>query len=136
MTVTEQRYPFAFDPRFAWLLRLGGITPQSATVVVGEDRLRVRFGRLRVDTPLDNLREVRITRGYRWFRAIGPRASLADRGASFGTNAQAGVCICFYEPVTAMFGRVVRHPALTVTVADLDGLAATLQQHIDRQHGQ
>jgi len=39
------------------------------------------------------------------------------------------VCICFREPVTGLdpTGRL-RHPGLTVTVADVDGLVAALAE--------
>jgi hypothetical protein len=53
------------------------------------------------------------------------RASGADDGLSFGTNHDGGVCVHFVEKVPSKLRRS-GHSALTVTVADLDGLTAAL----------
>ena len=61
-------------------------------------------------------------------KTAGPaRLSLADRGLTFATNPDAGLCIRFAEPVAAFdpFGRI-RHPGITVTVERLDGLQRQL----------
>ena len=60
-----------------------------------------------------------MTGPYRWYRAIGPRLSLADHGLTFGTSAARGVCLLLREPVPGIdpLG-VIRHPGLTLTVAD------------------
>jgi hypothetical protein len=50
---------------------------------------------------------------------------MADDGLSFGTNHDAGVCIHFVEKVPSPLRRS-GHSALTVTVADLDGLTRAL----------
>lgn len=119
-------FAFDFDPTWTWLVRLTtGATPDNSHVAVGDDRLVVDFGWLGIDTPLDNVRDVRITRDYRWFKAIGARGSLADRGATFGTTTRGGVCVCFHEPVRAL--PLFDNPGLTVTVEDLDGLADALR---------
>ena len=47
------------------------------------------------------------------------RLSLADRGLTFGTNRSACVCVHFRDPVPSPL-RKQGHPALTVTVADVD----------------
>jgi len=126
----EERFPFAFDPRFQRLLGLLGIRPSNSEVVLTDTAFTARFGRFRAHTPVTNLKDVQITHDYRWFKAIGPRGSAADRGASFGSNTRAGVCVCFHEPITALMGRWQRHPALTVTVADPGGLAAAIRRRI------
>ena len=116
-------FPFAFDDRFRLpLLLVAGATPDNSHVVVDDDGLVARFGWFRVASPWDNVRDVRVTRDYAAVKAIGPRLSLADRGATFGTNTRAGVCVCFHRPVAALTP-VAMHPGLTVTVADVDGLA-------------
>jgi hypothetical protein len=53
--------------------------------------------------------------------------SLVDRGLTFASNRDRGVCIRFVEPVRGVdvLG-VVRHPGLTVTVEDVDGLIEAL----------
>jgi hypothetical protein len=93
---------------------------------VGPDRLVARFGRWRVDTPLGNVASAELTGPYRpWMKVIGPHLSLADRGLTFGTNTDAGVCLRFHRPVAGLdpLG-VIRHPGLTLTIEDPAGLAA------------
>ena len=50
---------------------------------------------------------------------------MVDDGLTFGTNAHAGVCIHFREKVPSRLRRS-GHSAITVTVADLDGLVTAL----------
>jgi hypothetical protein len=120
-----RRFAFRFDHRFRGLLRIVGVTPDTADVTVGPDRLVARFGRWRVDTPLENIVSAEVTGPYRWCKAIGPHLSLADRGITFGTNAQAGVCLRLRTPVAGIDALgMIRHPGLTVTVEDPAGLAA------------
>jgi hypothetical protein len=123
-----ERFPFAFDARFRALLRLYGVTEATAEVVVGDGQLRVRFGRWRLETALTNIAGTRATGPYRWFRVIGPHLSLTDRGVSFGTNTRRGLCVLFADPVPG--GEPtgwLRHPGMTVTVAEPERLAAALQ---------
>ena len=131
--MAAQAFAFDFDPRFRGLLRLLGVRPDTAWVTVGDEVFDARFGPWRLTTPVDNLVEARITRDYRWFRAIGPRGSAVDRGCTFGTSPRAGVCVCFDEPVPGLLPTdLLRHPALTVTVADPEGLADAVRA---RAHG-
>ena len=53
------------------------------------------------------------------------RASRVDDGLTFGTNHDGGVCIHFDEKVPSPLRRS-GHSALTVTVADLEGLTIAL----------
>lgn len=129
--MTEQRFDFEFHPRFRPLLAVLGVRPANSWVAVDDQRFQARFGRWQVRTPVSNLADVVITRDYLAIKAIGPRGSMADRGATFGSTTRGGVCVCFHEPVTALAGRWMAHPALTVTVADLDGLAAVVRERID-----
>ncbi|MEX2550683.1 MAG: hypothetical protein WD638_10675 [Nitriliruptoraceae bacterium] len=128
--MSTQRYPFDFDPRFRALLAALGIREINSEVLLEEDRFLARFGRWEAHTSIANIRDVCITRGYRWYRAIGPRGSAADRGASFGTNTRAGVCVRFHTPIPALFGQRILHPGLTVTVADPEGLATEIDRRI------
>lgn len=124
-----ERFPFQFDDRYRGLLRVMGVRPETAEVVLtDDDRLVATFGRLRVDTPLSNLSSTQITRNYKWYKAIGARGSLADRGATMGTNCDAGLCVCFHEPIKLLFGSFARHPGLTMTVADPEGLQAAIER--------
>lgn len=59
--------------------------------------------------------------GQRW----APRLSMVDDGLTFGTNAAAGVCIHFEPRIHRVIG-LRDHSALTVTVADPEGLVAAL----------
>ena len=57
-----------------------------------------------------------------------PHLSFADRGLTFVTKADEGVCMRFVEPVTGIDSRRwVHHPGLTVTVADPHGLIAPIE---------
>jgi len=135
MAMATERFVFDFDPRFRRLLAVLGIRPSNSEVVLTDSTFTARFGRFRAHTPVANLKDVRITRDYRWFKAIGPRGSAADRGATFGTNSRAGVCVCFHEPISALSGNRQRHPGLTVTVADPEGLASAIERRIDAHPG-
>lgn len=121
-----RRFGFAFAPSFRLPLSLVGIRPDTTWVTV-DDTLVVRYGPWRLRCPRSNVVGAEQTGPYRWWRVFGPRLSMVDRGLSFGTTAAAGVCIRFREPVPALApGRWLRHPALTVTVDDPDGLVAAL----------
>jgi hypothetical protein len=121
--VSTRRFAFLHDPRFVLPLRALGVTPATCWVEVGDEVLEARFGRMRLRTPLANIADVSVSGPYRWFKAVGPRLSLADRGLTFGTSAHGGVCLRFHEPVGVLLGDRVPHPGLTVTVADPRGLA-------------
>lgn len=121
-------FKFRFTPAY----RLGGlpfgVTPSTSGVKVEYGELSARFGLWRLRTPLSNITSASVTGPYGYLKTIGPaHLSLADRGLTFATNRDAGVCIRFDEPVPAIdpLGRV-RHPALTVTVADVEELQAAL----------
>ncbi|HEX3706410.1 MAG TPA: hypothetical protein VHV76_07235 [Mycobacteriales bacterium] len=122
----------SFDFRFSAAYRLGGlpfgVTPWTARVELEFGELSARFGPWRLQTPLSNVRTALATGPYGYLKTVGPpHLSFADRGLTFATNRDAGVCIQFAEPVPAIdpFGRI-RHPAVTVTVADIEGLQAAL----------
>jgi hypothetical protein len=125
--VGVRTFAFDFDPRYRRVLRLIGVTPTRAWVKVGHGRFEARFGPWGLRTSTENLACTTITGPYRSFRGIGPHISWADRGLSFGTTTSRGVCVLFREPVP---GRetlgLVKHPGLTVTVADPEGLVAAI----------
>jgi hypothetical protein len=127
MTV-DDRFPLAFDRRFAPVLAAVGVVPRTAWLSVGPHQLAARFGPWRFSTAMSNVREVCVTRQYRWYTAIGPRMSFKDRGLSFGTNLNAGVCVLLYEPVAGLvpFG-LVKHPGFTATVADVERCADAIR---------
>lgn len=90
--------------------------------------LVARFGPWSCETTVDNVVSVKVTGPYRAHRAIGPRASFADRGLTFGSTTAGGVCLRFHQPVHGLdpFGAIA-HPGLTVTVADREGFAAVVR---------
>ena len=123
------RFDFAFDDAHRVASLPFGVTPRTTAVVVDADQLRIRFGPWFVRTSLDNVTGMEATGPYSFLKTAGPaRLSLVDRGLTFATNGERGLCIRFAEPVAGIepSGRI-RHPAVTVTVADPDGLAATLR---------
>ena len=124
------QFEMAFDPRFRLALAALGVTPATAHVTVTPDRLVACFGPWACRTTPANVREVCLAGPYRWYRAIGPRLSLADHGLTFGTTTARGVCLLLREPVPGIdpLG-VIRHPGLTVTVADPQRFAATVRHY-------
>ena len=123
-------FEFAVDSRFRPLLSLFGFRPHRDGVTVDSNGLvSARFGWFEVETDRSNIDGAHITRDYRWWTAIGARRSFADDGLSFGTNNRAGVCIHFRHKVPSPLSRK-GHSALTVTVADLEGLTKTLGESL------
>jgi hypothetical protein len=123
-------FPFRFAPAYRAAGALFGVTPGRAQVTVGDGRLSVRFGPWALHTPVANVRGTEITGPYSFLKTGGPaHLSLADRGLTCATNPDRGLCIHFTEPVPAIdpWGRI-RHPAVTLTVADVDGLRAAIDQ--------
>jgi hypothetical protein len=119
-------YLYEIDMRFLPLLAIFGLRPKRDGVRVGDDGIpAATFGWLHLATPLSNIEGAHVTRDYRWWTAIGPRRSFSDDGLSFGTNNQAGVCVHFRKKVPSPLGRR-GHSALTVTVADVEGLTRRL----------
>jgi hypothetical protein len=128
MIVTE-RFGFAFAPAYRAPALVFGITPATAWVEVGDEELEARFGLWRVSTPLANITDIAVTGPYAFWKTAGPaRLAITDRGLTFATNGERGVLISFRSPVRGLdpLG-IFRHPELTVTVADVDRLAAMLQ---------
>jgi hypothetical protein len=121
-------FAFAVDKRFAPFWMPFGLRPSRDGVTITSDgTFRATFGFLKIETPLGNIDGAHVTRNYRWWTAAGARMSFVDDGLTFGTNRVGGVCVHFREPVASALRRK-GHSALTVTVADLDGLAARLER--------
>jgi hypothetical protein len=122
----SQFFPYDVDKKFLPVWGVFGVRPSKDGVTLTDDgRFRATFGFLHLETPRDNVAGAHVTRGYRWWTAVGPRASFVDDGLTFGTNSRAGVCVHFKEKVSSALNRK-GHSALTVTVVDLDGLVAVL----------
>jgi hypothetical protein len=130
--VTPTRDPERFEFRYAGAVGIAAnavtATRDRSYVEVSTDLLFVRFGPWTMVTPRSNIAEITESGPYAPWKVIGsPRMSFADRGITFATNSDRGVCVRFFEPVPgiAPTGRI-RHPGMTVTVADPDGLVAAL----------
>ena len=121
----DQHFAYAIDRRYLPVLVPLGLRPAKDGVTLTDGSFLATFGFIRLATPRANVTGAHITRNYRWWTAFGVRRSLADDGLSFGTNFHAGVCIHFAEKVPSPLRRS-GHSALTVTVADLDGLTGAL----------
>ena len=129
-TESPERFEFRFDRLHRLLALPFGVHPGTAHVEVDRAarRLVARFGPWRVETDLSNVHAAVVTGGYFVAKTVGPaHLSLRDRGLTFATNDARGVCITFDEPVAGIdvLG-IMRHPALTVTVADPERLVAAL----------
>lgn len=125
-----RHFELRFDDRYRLLALPFGVTPATAWVRVGDDELEARFGPWRVRTPVGNVAGTEVTGPYGLLRtAGGARLSFADRGLTFATNGDRGVCVSFHEPVRGMAPvGPLRHPALTVTVADVDGFREAVDE--------
>jgi len=124
----EARFPFRFDQAYQRVARPFGVTSERAWVALTEDEFEARYGPWRVRTPLSNIAAAEATGPYSFLKTAGPaRLAITDRGLTFASNGDRGVCITFDAPVTGIdrAGRI-RHPELTVTVLDVDGLVAAL----------
>jgi len=123
-------FPFRFAAIYRIPALLLGVTSGTAGVRVDDAVLRIRFGLWRLQTPLSNVVATVHTGPYALFKTMGPaHLSFADRGLTCATNSERGLCIRFARPVPGIepLG-LLRHPAVTVTVADCDGLAEALSR--------
>lgn len=121
-------FPFRFDRAHRLLGLPFGITPPTAWVRVSGSEFIVRFGPWRLRTGRSNIIDTRVTGPYWLLTTSGPaRLSLSDGGLTCATNGDRGLCVRFADPMPGIepLG-LLRHPAVTVTVADCDRLAALL----------
>jgi hypothetical protein len=120
--MAARRFPIRIGRRSRPLLRLFGVRDGNAYVDL-DSELDARFGFFRVSTPVSNVASWRIEGPWLWITAIGVRTSIRHRDVTFGGSHHGGVRVDFQERVRFGFLRI---PALYVTVADLEGLAAAL----------
>jgi hypothetical protein len=127
---TVEVFPFRFDRVYQLLGLPFGITPPTAWVRVSGTELVVRFGPWCLRSGRSNVVSTTITGPYWLVKTTGPpHLSLADGGLTCATNGERGLCVQFAEPVPGIepLG-LLRHPAVTVTVADCDRLAGLLER--------
>ena len=123
------RFPLRIPRRWRIPLLIYGVTPRRAYVDLGDTSLVARFGWYGVTTTIANVASLQVTGPYKWWRAIGVRISLVDRGLTFGTSTHRGVCIRFRQRIR--FLRLFRPPALTVTVDDVAGFGQALRERME-----
>jgi hypothetical protein len=129
-----EHFDFRFDGWYQVAARPFGVTPASSHVEVatrddGERMLTARYGPWVVETPVANVTSTTVSGPYSPVKTAGPaHVSLKDFGLTFASNRDRGLCIHFRHPVPGLepTGRV-RHPALTVTVDDVEGLQEALR---------
>ncbi len=122
------RFGFTFTRAYRIAAAPFGIRPATAWVEVNDTELRARFGPWRLTTARENVVAAEPSGGYTFVKTAGPaHLSFADKGLTFATNPDHGVCLRFEEPVPVLdpTGRL-RHPGLTVTVTDHAGLVDLL----------
>ena len=127
-----EQFEMGFDARFRLPLAALGVTPTTAHVTIGPDRLVACFGPWVLRTTPANVRAVCITGPYRGYRAIGARLSIADHGLTFGSTLARGVCLLFRDPVPGLdpLG-LLHHPGLTLTVAQPERFVAAVRRYAD-----
>ena len=106
-----------------------GVRPGTCSVSLAEGKLIARFGPWQVRTGLDNVASTQLSGPFGLIKTAGPaHLSLSDRGLTFATNSDQAVCIGFHRPVRGIEPTgLLRHPGLTVTVADCAGLIKALE---------
>ena len=122
------RFDFDFAPAYRLAAFPFGVTPGRSWVEVDADELRIRFGPWRTRVPLADIEAVQRSGDYAFLKTAGPaHLSLADRGITFATTGARGLCLQLRQP--ARVELPVGHlscPGITLTVNDLDGLAAAV----------
>ncbi|HEY5496039.1 MAG TPA: hypothetical protein VIK16_05220 [Candidatus Limnocylindrales bacterium] len=122
--MTTHQFPIRVGARSRPFLRLFGVRAGNALVELSDD-FDAHFGRFRLRTPVANIVSWRIEGPWLWITAIGVRLSIRHRDLTFGGSPRGGVRVDFREPVRM---GPIRVPALYVTVEDLEGLAAALEE--------
>jgi len=121
----DKFFPYVEDNRWWAIMKPLGVSSEDGVTVGSDGDLRATFGRVRVVTPLSNVDHTLVSGPHRWYTAVGLRLSFADDGLTFGTSNRRGLCIGFVEKIPKVIG-FKAHSALWVSVADPEGLAATL----------
>ncbi|HEX8970392.1 hypothetical protein [Oryzihumus sp.] len=122
-----EQFGFDFDPRFRLVLAAVGATPTTSHVTVAPERVLAFLGPWSVSMHPQDIRDVTVTGPYHWYRGIGVRLSVSDRGLTFGTTYARGVCLTFHTPVRGPLP-LLRHPNLTLTVAEPERFAASVRR--------
>ena len=132
--LAPDRFAFLFTPAYRAAGLCFGVLPGTTEASITADAISVRFGPWRVLTSLDNVHDVAITGPYSFMKTAGPaHLGLSDRSLTFATNGQQGVQLSFRSPIRGIEPTgLLRHPQLTVTVADVAGFVAGLRRRVSR----
>jgi hypothetical protein len=117
------RWPIRLGRKSKPVLLLFGARESNSYVDLDE-QLEAHFGLYRISTPVANIARWRIEGPWSWFTAIGVRRGIRDGVASFGGNHVESVRLDFKDRVRWL--RVLRTPALYVTVTDLESFTQAL----------
>lgn len=118
-------FPYRLDRRWSALFKVLGVNESDGVHITDDGRLLATYGRVQVETPMNNIDHTLVTEDHRWYTAVGLRLSFADDGLTFGTNHRSGLCIEFVEKIPKVIG-FKEHSALWISVADPEGLAAAI----------
>ena len=126
-----RRFEFAFSRPYQVAALPFGVTPRTAYVEIGDGAdalLRVRFGPWSLRTRVGNVVSVEPSGPFAFVKTAGPaHLSFSDRGVTFATNGERGICLTFEQPVPAIDPMgAIKHPGATVTVRDTAGLVTAL----------
>jgi len=124
--VALEQFPIRAGRRSLIVLRLWGVRAGLAYAEIDDGPpavVRVRFGRVRFEMPIDDIARYRIEGPFHWITAIGIRRSIRHGDVSFAGAAHGGVRMDFRQPVRWSIFRV---PAIYVGADDLDAFAAAL----------
>jgi len=81
---------------------------KDGVTLTDDGRLRATLGFFKIETPLENVDDAHITRGYRWWTAAGVRGSMKDDGLTFGrTSRRACASTSARRSVTPFAARVI-----------------------------
>jgi hypothetical protein len=121
-------FPFDFSDVTALASRCIGVWPMSSGVAVSAHTVTVRFGPWVLSTPVDNVRSARVTREVPLLAVGGPpRVDPRTRAITMATTPHRGVKLTLRDPVPGGLPTDrLRHPEVTVTVRDPEGLVALL----------
>jgi hypothetical protein len=113
---------FAFERPLDTWARWFAVVPTRSYVRLDDHGFEAVYGPWRVASLWSNVVGVERTGPYRAWKVAGPaRLSLSDRGITMAGTTAGGACLRFREPVRGLdpLG-VIRHPAATLGVDDLD----------------
>ncbi len=124
---------FAFERPLDTWARWSTVVPTRSYVRVDDHGFEAVYGPWRVASLWSNVVGVQRTGPYRSWKVAGPaRLSWGDRGITMAATTVGGACLRFRERVRGIdpLG-VIRHPAATLGVDDLDAFVRMVEDRIE-----